>query len=305
MPDEHASHATAVKIPAGLVAILRRGDRRPWCTRSFTFGNRSVPTTRSRSSLSLLYAATWNKWWFDELYDYRVRSPHAPHQPVHRPHARSRNHRWHSSIPSPGSVRGCAQSFRVAGDRYVIDNLVDTFAGKTWDLGLSLRSLQTGRLRQYVMFIVVGTSCCLSSPVCVGGMPSRDEPRAVSHSRQRFLTDHDLQLLKIRSTLILNSPCSNSPIPRVFLSWLVFLPAVVALVIAFVPLRGETLKWISLGATAIVFFMTLCMIFGWSQVQFQAGVDEMQNLFSFDWIPIVQHPLPDGHRRHQLPARSC
>ena len=32
-----------------------------------------------------------------------------------------------------------------------------TFADRTWDLGLSLRSMQTGRLRQYVMFIVVGT----------------------------------------------------------------------------------------------------------------------------------------------------
>jgi NADH-quinone oxidoreductase subunit L len=39
----------------------------------------------------------------------------------------------------------------------IIDNFVNWSAEKTWDLGLSLRSLQTGRLRQYVMFIVVGT----------------------------------------------------------------------------------------------------------------------------------------------------
>ena len=45
----------------------------------------------------------------------------------------------------------------VVGDRWIIDNIVDTFAEKTWDFGLSLRSMQTGRLRQYVMFIVVGT----------------------------------------------------------------------------------------------------------------------------------------------------
>ena len=30
-------------------------------------------------------------------------------------------------------------------------------AAETWNLGLALRSVQTGRLRQYVMFIVVGT----------------------------------------------------------------------------------------------------------------------------------------------------
>ena len=73
--------------------------------------------------------------------------------------------------------------------------------------------------------------------------------------------------------------------PAVFLSWLVFLPAVVALVIAFLPARGETIKRISLAATAIVFVMSLGMIFAWSDVEFQAGVAEMQNLFAYDWIP--------------------
>ncbi|HJQ78878.1 MAG TPA: hypothetical protein VJ828_02930, partial [Lacipirellulaceae bacterium] len=75
---------------------------------------------------------------------------------------------------------------------------------------------------------------------------------------------------------------SNS---AVFLSWLVFLPAVVALVIAVLPARGETIKWISLGATAIVFVMSLCMLFGWGDVQFEAGRAEMQHLFAYDWIP--------------------
>jgi NADH-quinone oxidoreductase subunit M len=75
--------------------------------------------------------------------------------------------------------------------------------------------------------------------------------------------------------------------PAVFLTWLVFLPAIVALVIAFLPARGETIKQISLATTAVVFFMTLCMIFGWSKVQFHAGSDYagMQNLFAVKWIP--------------------
>jgi NADH-quinone oxidoreductase subunit M len=77
----------------------------------------------------------------------------------------------------------------------------------------------------------------------------------------------------------------NFSIPAVFLSWLVFLPAVVALVIAFLPFRGETIKQISFAATAIVFVMSLCMILGWSDVEFQAGIAEMQNLFAYDWIP--------------------
>ena len=71
----------------------------------------------------------------------------------------------------------------------------------------------------------------------------------------------------------------------VFLTWLVFLPAIVALVIAFLPVSGERIKQISLATTFVVFFMTLCMMFGWSKVQFHTGVDGMQNLFALKWIP--------------------
>jgi NADH-quinone oxidoreductase subunit M len=73
--------------------------------------------------------------------------------------------------------------------------------------------------------------------------------------------------------------------PAAFLSVLVFLPAVVGLFIAIAPLRGDQAKWISLVATAVVFIMSLAMIFGGSQVRFAPGVAEMQNQFSLDWIP--------------------
>jgi NADH-quinone oxidoreductase subunit M len=75
--------------------------------------------------------------------------------------------------------------------------------------------------------------------------------------------------------------------PAVFLSWLVFLPAVVAIVISVLPARGETLKWISLLTTVVVFLMSVAMILGWSAVRFQTG-DQfagMQNIFALPWIP--------------------
>jgi hypothetical protein len=43
------------------------------------------------------------------------------------------------------------------GDKFFINKTVDSAADETWNLGLALRTVQTGRLRQYVMFIVVGT----------------------------------------------------------------------------------------------------------------------------------------------------
>ena len=74
--------------------------------------------------------------------------------------------------------------------------------------------------------------------------------------------------------------------PAVFLSWMIFFPALVAIVIALLPARGETIKRIALVSTVIVFFMSLGMILGvgdWPR--FEAGEANMQNLFALDWIP--------------------
>lgn len=51
---------------------------------------------------------------------------------------------------------------RLAGidawiDRWVVDGLVNATAEVTWNAGLELKKVQTGRLRQYVMFIALGT----------------------------------------------------------------------------------------------------------------------------------------------------
>jgi NADH-quinone oxidoreductase subunit M len=73
--------------------------------------------------------------------------------------------------------------------------------------------------------------------------------------------------------------------PAAFISILVFLPAVVALFIAIAPINGEQSKWLSLATIIILFAMSMAMIFGGSDVRFNAGVAQMQNLFAVDWIP--------------------
>ena len=42
-------------------------------------------------------------------------------------------------------------------DRYLVDGLVNLVARRTYAVGSALRGVQTGLLRRYVMFIVVGT----------------------------------------------------------------------------------------------------------------------------------------------------
>ena len=39
----------------------------------------------------------------------------------------------------------------------VVDGIVNVAGSVTWKAGLELKRVQTGNLRQYVMFIVVGT----------------------------------------------------------------------------------------------------------------------------------------------------
>src|SRR3972149_4906341 len=73
--------------------------------------------------------------------------------------------------------------------------------------------------------------------------------------------------------------------PAAFLSVLVFLPAVAALIIAIAPLSGEQSKILSLATVGVIFVMSMMMIFGGSDVRFDAGGAQMQNLFAIDWIP--------------------
>ena len=101
-----------------------------------------------------LYSFLAGRWYFDELYDALFVKPAL----------------GIASLAS-GVDRGLIDQLidgiawaarRLAGidawiDRTVVDGLVNATAAATWNTGLRLRGLQTGRLRQYVMFIVVGT----------------------------------------------------------------------------------------------------------------------------------------------------
>jgi NADH-quinone oxidoreductase subunit L len=152
VPDEHASHAPEIKTPAGWSAILVALAGIAGASIVYLWEVISAATLRRY--LNALYHATWNKWWFDELYDLVFVKP------THLISA------FIAHILDRGLIDSILHFFAwlyrqlsnvvsVVGDRWIIDNNVDRFAEKTWDLGLSLRSVQTGHLRQYVMFIVV------------------------------------------------------------------------------------------------------------------------------------------------------
>jgi proton-translocating NADH-quinone oxidoreductase chain L len=154
VPDELASHAPVVKIPAGISAICVAVAGIAGATIVYVWELVSVVTLRRY--LNALYHLTWNKWWFDELYDLIFVRPTLA---IGRFVALTLDRGIIDSLINSLAYiyRGGAAVVSVVGDRWIIDNFVDKVAEKTWDLGLSMRAIQTGRLRQYVMFIVVGT----------------------------------------------------------------------------------------------------------------------------------------------------
>ncbi|MCC7475330.1 MAG: NADH-quinone oxidoreductase subunit L [Pirellulales bacterium] len=156
--DEHIAHEPemfrAIKMPAGIAAISAALLGIWLATEVYLW--RRLSAEKLGNALRPLYQLSWHKWWFDELYDLVfVRPTHAVSGFI-------------AAMLDRGLIdgiihtlawlfRGFAVMVSVLGDRLVIDNSVDGFAEKTWNFGLSLRSLQTGRLRQYVMFLVVAT----------------------------------------------------------------------------------------------------------------------------------------------------
>ena len=74
--------------------------------------------------------------------------------------------------------------------------------------------------------------------------------------------------------------------PIIYLSLLVFLPALGALMMAITPRwENEAAKYFSLGVTVLVFLLSLFLLRDRFGPEFHAGVADMQNLFAADWIP--------------------
>jgi NADH-quinone oxidoreductase subunit M len=74
--------------------------------------------------------------------------------------------------------------------------------------------------------------------------------------------------------------------PAVYLSLVVFLPALAALILCVLPrLADESYKLISLATTIFVFILTLGFFNNDAPIEFKRGAADMQNLFNVDWIP--------------------
>ncbi len=150
-PAEPASHAYATPVTLLAFATALGG----FLLATFMYGVGYLNPEDVRRQFPRVYRLLWNKWWFDELYDYLFVRPAL----VLARCAAMLDKRWIDGLIDRIARLTAAFSSgwdRLA-DRAIVDGSVNLAALWTYDLGLSLRRVQTGRLRQYVMFIVVGT----------------------------------------------------------------------------------------------------------------------------------------------------
>ncbi len=153
IPDEHLSHAWEIKKPAGIAAFATAGAGLLLATVIYLWN--MLNPTELKQTFKPLHSWLWNKWWFDELYDWIfVR----PTKLISALVSKFDLGIIDSIVHSTAAIcKGGSKVVDAVFDRTIVDGSVNTFARGTWDTGLWLRKLQTGSLRQYVMFIAVGT----------------------------------------------------------------------------------------------------------------------------------------------------
>lgn len=151
-PGEHASHAPATHVIATLVAFSTA--LAGFLLAVVFYGVRWLDAADVRRQFAPVYTFLWNKWYFDELYQFLFV---APAHFIGALVARFDKQALDGLID--GSAVAVERLARVDDrlDRTLVDGLVNLLAEWTYSLGRSLRAVQTGRLRQYVMLIVVGT----------------------------------------------------------------------------------------------------------------------------------------------------
>jgi NADH-quinone oxidoreductase subunit L len=117
------------------------------------YGTNVVNVDEIKRQLSGVHGFLTNKWHFDDLYDALFMKP------AHKVAAFCA---WFDGAVFDRILHGAAKSMIIVSkwdrvfDETVVDGFVNLIASATHSVGTSLKVVQTGRLRQYVMFIVLG-----------------------------------------------------------------------------------------------------------------------------------------------------
>ena len=149
-PNEHGSHAYA-----NLIGLLALGTAVAGVALAAAFyWKRYLDAADAQKFFAPVYRFLINKWWFDELYDWLfVRPAHVISKLIS-----AVDRRWIDRFID-GLARcttWLASIWTAISDGIIVDGTVNLLAAWTYAIGSALREVQTGKIRQYVMFIVIG-----------------------------------------------------------------------------------------------------------------------------------------------------
>jgi NADH-quinone oxidoreductase subunit L len=153
IPNEHDSHDPSIKVPVTWMAFATALVGIGFAAMFYWKGYLSPAEVRQQ--FGGLYTFLRNKWYFDELYDWLFVRPTLVVSRI----AAGFDRKWIDGFID-GTARFTVWFTRLWDfivDRNFVDGLINLFARWVYSFGSSLRELQTGKLRQYVMFIVVAT----------------------------------------------------------------------------------------------------------------------------------------------------
>jgi proton-translocating NADH-quinone oxidoreductase chain L len=151
-PAEHLSHEGAVHVTATLTAFTTAAAGVTLAALMYLL--RIIPPVVVAAVFKPVYRFLAGRWYFDELYHALFVVPVLGIAKL-----ASGTDRGVIDRIIDGLAWGARQLAGIDAwiDRTLVDGLVNATASATWAAGLELKKLQTGHLRQYVMFIVVGT----------------------------------------------------------------------------------------------------------------------------------------------------
>ncbi len=149
LPGHDAIHD--VHGTAGTLALIAAASGT--CLAWLLYGTTLVNVAEIRRQLSGLHGFLVDKWHFDEMYDALFVKP---------AHVVGQGCAWIDKTVFDGIIHASAKIMIFVSkwdklfDEAVVDGFVNLLGNSTFAFGRSLRVIQTGRLRQYVMFIVGG-----------------------------------------------------------------------------------------------------------------------------------------------------
>ena len=152
IPAEHVSHQTAIHVPVSWIAFGTAVTG--FLVALLFYGVRILDPERVRKVCSPLHRFLLNKWFFDELYGLIfVRPVHVLASVV------AGFDRYVIDWIADSSALVVKELSRLDDlfDRTFVDGTINGIASCTHAVGLRLREFQTGKLRQYVVRISLGT----------------------------------------------------------------------------------------------------------------------------------------------------